>query len=897
MNAKISTLALAALTGMSMAAVTTVMYFEDGKYTKGEIAPIGWYPYKSPEKNSTVSIDTATTKTYKEIVATVSKTVESSAGVSLAWKAKDAAIDLSAFKGMGVCLTYTATAEFRMDLKQTTVADYNYHGVIVPAQSAMETVYFPFADFEQEDWGDETITKALNLAVQTGIQFSYKTALATESGVNSNTIHIAAISLGSSCVNNAPTLKTGVTSPADVELLEGDTLKIALNDIFVDEDGDDLNVVMAATGFIDDLKGAKSYGLKDVVWVGSQPNPKEGATGKVTLTATDAGGKSVSYVVNLTLVDRANPPVAVDDRYEMNEDDTLTVTVLKGVLANDYDPDGDDFEALLASVPENGALTFNGSGFIYIPNPDFHGEDSFTYALAGADSMTSGIATVTIVVNDVNDPATIRVTDSTMHIASPTGPVFNMADGIALDEDFEPLDIFIPVGNVVFEDPDVDGSNFPLSAKTAKGLLNVEYGKIGQNYVLSLTPVENAYGSDVVRLFAVDGKDTISLDINVVIAAVADLPVAVNDTFTVIQDSANFIPAKQGVLANDYNPDGKSTLKAYLLTEPKHGTAGIDTTGAVLYEAEKYEGIDSLTYVIVNAEGQQSEPATVVFKVMYKNSGPLVKKGVIDTVGTRTSALREDFSASIVFKATEVKSWFEDAEGDAITLNAVSPDSLLNVTINATGAITVKSVKDACGETSVDVIATDAKKNATTLSIPVSITCINDKPMRIGGAVDTILVTPNAWRKVFHVLELFEDPDDSVLTMKVMNADKIFDAKVEGDSLIVKLADEKVYLQNLVPYTLKVTVTDEAGESAVAKSLTFMVGDNKTSMPVVAAVPKATWQSAILAERGMAAIMDVQGRVMWKAKLPVSEADVRNAAAKVQGRKILQVNKQVWTIK
>ena len=156
MNAKTTLLALSVLTGMSMAAVTTVMYFEDGKYTKGEIAPIGWFPYKSPEKNNTVDIDTATTKTYKEITATVSKTVESSAGVSLAWKAKDAAIDLSAFKGMGVCLTYTATADFRMDLKQSNVADFNYHGVNVAAQSSMETVYFPFADFEQEDWGHES---------------------------------------------------------------------------------------------------------------------------------------------------------------------------------------------------------------------------------------------------------------------------------------------------------------------------------------------------------------------------------------------------------------------------------------------------------------------------------------------------------------------------------------------------------------------------------------------------------------------------------------------------------------------------------------------------------------------------------------------------------------------
>ena len=60
---------------------------------------------------------------------------------------------------------------------------------------------------------------------------------------------------------------------------------------------------------------------------------------------------------------------------------------------------------------------------------------------------------------------------------------------------------------------------------------------------------------------------------------------------------------------------------------------------------------------------------------------------------------------------------------------------------------------------------------------------------------------------------------------------------------------------------------------------------------------KAGWQSAILADRGVAAMCDMQGRVMWKHRLPVSEDAVRNAAAKVQGRKILMVNKQTWTIK
>ena len=94
----------------------------------------------------------------------------------------------------------------------------------------------------------------------------------------------------------------------------------------------------------------------------------------------------------------------------------------------------------------------------------------------------------------------------------------------------------------------------------------------------------------------------------------------------------------------------------------------------------------------------------------------------------------------------------------------------------------------------------------------------------------------------------------------------------------VKAADASTY----VKYTL-VLIADEAPKASIK--------------PTIAAAPKMNWQSAILANRGAVALFDMQGRVMWKAKLPVSEADVRNAAAQVQGRKILQVNKQTWTIK
>lgn len=893
---KLSMLALAALTGMSMAGVTTVMSFVDGKYTKGEIPPAGWYPYKSPEKSTAVDIDTSTTSTSKRITAIVSKTVESSAGVSVAWKAKDAAIDLSAYEG--VCLTYKSTFDFRMDFKQSSVKDYNYNGVIVPAQSSLDTLFIAFADAKQEDWGDETTVVALDLTKQTGLQFGYKTALAKMTGNgNTNIIDIAAITLGNSCSNHAPTLKTGVEADDVAELLEGDTLKVAFKDIFEDADEDNLNIVMTAGEGLVDLTRKKSYSLSDVAMLGSVPNPAEGATAKVTFVASDAAA-SVTYSITATLVDRANAPVAVADTFEAVEDSELKASV--GLLDNDYDADDDGFKLYKYTQPENGKVTVSSlitGVFTYTPNADFHGIDTFTYTITDDGGAESEPATVTIKVKNVDDPATVTIVDSTIYIGDIVDEAAaNFAKGIAVVEDFPTFDLIIPGANIVFSDPDVQGSDFPVNARSLKGVVDLRYKKYGANHVITVTAVPDANGDDVIQLFAVDGKDTVSFNIPVTVTEVPDLPKAFADTFDVVQDSLNFVPAAKGLLVNDVNPDGKSALKAILATQAEHGTVTVDTTGAFTYEAGDYEGEDSFTYVIRNAEGQESEAATVVLNVTYKNKAPVIVAA--DTVGSALLALKEDFATGITFKATEVKTWFEDPDGPTakMTYAVSSPDSIVSVTMNASFAMTVHSVKDACGESFIDVIATDSLKASTTFKLPVKVSCINDKPMRIGGATDTVPVPAAGWRKAFGVFELFEDPDDSVLVMSVTSVDRFLNATVEGDSLIITLKDETQYLQNHVQYIVKVMATDEGGAASIAKSLVFMFDPN-AGIAQVAAPAKMGWQNAILANRGSAMMFDMQGRVMWKAKLPVSEAQVRNAAAQVQGRKILMVNKQTWTIK
>ena len=88
--------------------------------------------------------------------------------------------------------------------------------------------------------------------------------------------------------------------------------------------------------------------------------------------------------------------------YRIDEDTVLNAAV-PGVLGNDYDADGDPLTVVLVAGPAHGSLTVNANGsFVYTPDADWNGTDSFTYRAndGGADS---NVASVVIKVNPIND--------------------------------------------------------------------------------------------------------------------------------------------------------------------------------------------------------------------------------------------------------------------------------------------------------------------------------------------------------------------------------------------------------------------------------------------------------------------------------------------------------------
>jgi Bacterial Ig domain len=98
-----------------------------------------------------------------------------------------------------------------------------------------------------------------------------------------------------------------------------------------------------------------------------------------------------------------DPPVAVVDSYDMDQDTTLNAGA-PGVLGNDSDANGDSLTATLVSDVSSGTLVLNVDGsFTYEPDPGFVGGDTFTYnASDGTDD--SNTATVTIHVADTQGP-------------------------------------------------------------------------------------------------------------------------------------------------------------------------------------------------------------------------------------------------------------------------------------------------------------------------------------------------------------------------------------------------------------------------------------------------------------------------------------------------------------
>src|SRR5207245_2081615 len=241
-----------------------------------------------------------------------------------------------------------------------------------------------------------------------------------------------------------------------------------------DVDGDTLSAVLVSGPAHGTLTLSTNGGFSYV------PEANYNGLDSFTYKANDGAAGSGVATVTSSVTGGNDGPVAVDDSYSVNEDTTLTVNA-PGVLGNDSDVDGDALSAVLVSGPAHGALTLNANGsFSYLPAPDYNGPDSFTYK-ANDGQLDSGIATVTITVNAVNDAP------------------------VALDDNYsvnENTRLTVDAPGVLGNDSDVDGDTLSavLVSGPAHGTLT-----LSTNGSFSYVPAISYNGIDTFTYKANDG--------------------------------------------------------------------------------------------------------------------------------------------------------------------------------------------------------------------------------------------------------------------------------------------------------------------------------------------------------------------------------------------------------
>ncbi len=202
-----------------------------------------------------------------------------------------------------------------------------------------------------------------------------------------------------------------------------------------------------------------------------------------TFKANDGKVDSIVATVTITVTPVNDAPVAADDAYSTNVNTILSIQA-PGVLANDSDLESNPLTAVLGTAPSHGSLTLNPNGsFNYMPALNYSGPDSFTYY--ARDSVNSNVATVRITV--VNSPPTVNAgQDRTLVL-----PNNILALSGAAGDDGLPN----PPGTLTYRWTKVSGSGTVTFSSPTQLVTNAAFPAKTGSYTLRLTVSDGAISS------------------------------------------------------------------------------------------------------------------------------------------------------------------------------------------------------------------------------------------------------------------------------------------------------------------------------------------------------------------------------------------------------------------
>ena len=442
-----------------------------------------------------------------------------------------------------------------------------------------------------------------------------------------------------------------------------------------------------------------------------------------TYKANDGSADSGLAIVTIGVAAANDAPTATNDNHATGEDTPLAVSA-PGILGNDTDVDANPLTATLGTGPSHAAaFSLNPDGsFSYTPDPDFNGQDSFTYK-ANDGSADSNLATVTITVNAVNDAPTAT------------------NDTFSTDED-TPLAINAP--GVLDNDTDVDAN--PLTVTLGTGPIHAAAFTLDPDGSFTYTPDADFNGQDSFTYTASDGQGgTDEATVTIAVVAVNDNPTATTDNYNTNEDTTLTVNAP-GVLRNDTDVDGDSlalpavglgndaradvrslTVTPGSVTPPAHGTLVLNGDGSFEYTPNpNYNGADSFTYRATDGIVDSAD-ATVTIIVGAVNDAPVSANDAYTTA--------ED--TPLTAAAPSVLANDTDPDGGPLTAAVVSAPTHGVLTLSPTGALSYTPTADYNGADSFTYRANDGTVDGNIATVSLTVTPINDAPVAVADTQST----------------------------------------------------------------------------------------------------------------------------------------------------------------
>lgn len=250
---------------------------------------------------------------------------------------------------------------------------------------------------------------------------------------------------------------------------------------------------------------------------------------------------------------------------------------------------------------------------------------------------------------------------------------------------------------------------------------------VGNNTAFSLNTLApgRTFYFAVTAYDAQQGESGFSDEVSYTAAAVGNRPpVSANDGFTISKNSTLSRNFTQGVLLNDFDPDGDS-IRAYLVSLPANGTVSLDTLGGFTYQpATDFVGIDSFTYRATDLE-LDSELATVTINVtnnvvVQTNRTPVAANDAYVTA--ENVSLVRDAASGVLANDS-------DPDLDAISAVLVSGPAHGQLTLNAAGDFVYQPANNYVGADSFTYRAFDGALHSVVATVTITVTNVNRAPV------------------------------------------------------------------------------------------------------------------------------------------------------------------------